>query len=65
MELRERLAIQLAIYTDETDRTQALLIAGKSHPSRLDFAEGVRRGLEIAIAEEALHRANKSEVVNG
>jgi len=68
MELRERLAMQLAQQQDEFTRLYRLSMDGKARIYDLDFARGVIRGIEMAMAWEELHRidrAKEGKVVNG
>jgi len=65
MELRERLEMQLAQQKEELARIHKSFMDDKARMYDLDFARGVIRGIEMAIAEEALHRAKEGKVVNG
>jgi len=62
MELRERLEMQLAHQKKEFARIQKSFMDDKAD---LDFARGVIRGLEMAMAGEELHRMKESEVIDG
>jgi len=54
-ELRERIEKQLAKQKEEYHRVCKLVRDCKSHHSRINFAEGVICGLEIALYEEEVH----------